>query len=75
VPAPAIRSASTKSNALNPSLRHSPVVVGSGITPETIPDYLPHAEGFIVGTALKSGDIPSNPVDVNRVRDFVRRLI
>jgi len=30
-----------------------PVLVGSGMTPENIADYMPHADGFIVGSCLR----------------------
>jgi hypothetical protein len=52
----------------------TPLLVGSGITPETIEHYLAHADAFIVGTSLKSEGIPTNPVDPARVRDLMRRL-
>jgi membrane complex biogenesis BtpA family protein len=52
----------------------APLLVGSGITADTISDYLPTADGFIVGTALKAGGIAANPVDVSRVRELMRRL-
>lgn len=50
----------------------APVLVGSGITAATVSDYLPLADGFIVGTALKLD--PSridSGVDVQKVRDLV----
>ncbi|MGE0480631.1 MAG: BtpA/SgcQ family protein [Phycisphaerae bacterium] len=52
----------------------TPVLIGSGISARTIHDYAPHADGFIVGTALKVGGVASNPVDPNRARDFMSRL-
>ncbi len=30
-----------------------PIVIGSGMTPENIKNYLPHADGFIVGTTFR----------------------
>jgi membrane complex biogenesis BtpA family protein len=50
----------------------TPVFVGSGINAMTIADYLPHADGFIVGTALKVDGNAANPVDVKRVKELVR---
>jgi len=52
----------------------APVFVGSGITAETIRDYVAHADGFIVGTALKHGGIAANPVDMTRVRELLKSI-
>ncbi|MFC5970344.1 BtpA/SgcQ family protein [Halomarina salina] len=48
-----------------------PTFVGSGVTPETAPGILTVADGAIVGTALKAGDEPGDPVDEARVRRLV----
>jgi membrane complex biogenesis BtpA family protein len=52
----------------------TPVFVGSGVTAETIADYLPYADGFIVGTALKHDGLVAHPVDAARVKALLRRL-
>lgn len=52
----------------------SPVFVGSGVTVRSLPEYLPHADGFIVGSALKPDNDPSRPVDVGRVRELIAAL-
>jgi membrane complex biogenesis BtpA family protein len=52
----------------------APVFVGSGVTARSLPDYLPHADGFIVGSAFKAGNDPGQPVDVARVREVVGAL-
>jgi membrane complex biogenesis BtpA family protein len=49
----------------------TPLYVGSGATPETLPDLLAVADGAIVGTGAKADGDPRNPVDVERVRAFV----
>jgi membrane complex biogenesis BtpA family protein len=49
----------------------APLLVGSGITAATVGDYLEHADGGIVGTAVKSGTDVGNPVDEARVRELV----
>lgn len=49
----------------------TPVFVGSGVTAETVQDYLDVADGVIVGSALKEGCRPSNPVDPEAVRELV----
>jgi membrane complex biogenesis BtpA family protein len=52
----------------------APVFIGSGVTAETIASYLPHADGFIVGTAFKRDGKAENPVEIERVRDLVAAL-
>ena len=51
-----------------------PVVVGSGVTPETIPDVLSLADGAIVGTALKQGGETTAPVDEAAVERLVAAI-
>lgn len=48
-----------------------PLLVGSGVTPETAPELLSIADGVIVGTSLKRDGNVGNPVDPERVRRFV----
>jgi membrane complex biogenesis BtpA family protein len=50
------------------------VLVGSGATAATIGAFLPHADGFIVGTAFKANGDPNQPVDVERVRAVARAI-
>lgn len=52
----------------------APVFVGSGITARSLPEYLPHADGFIVGSAFKAGNNPAQPVDVSKVRELIGAL-
>jgi uncharacterized protein len=47
---------------------------GSGVTPESLPSYLPFLDGFIVGTSLKRDGLTSNPVDLDRVKRLVQQL-
>ncbi|MFT7580606.1 MAG: membrane complex biogenesis BtpA family protein [Myxococcota bacterium] len=48
-----------------------PVLIGSGVTPESLPALAEHASGYIVGTWLKfDGDVRA-AVDPDRARDFV----
>lgn len=51
--------------------RDAPLLVGSGVTAETVAGYLERADGVIVGTALKEGGDISKSVDERRVRDLV----
>ena len=50
------------------------VLLGSGVTVANVRDYLPAADGFIVGSSLKRGGKVGNPVDAKRVAALVRRL-
>jgi len=47
-----------------------PVLVGSGITPSNV-DHYAHAQGFIVGSALKQGGVWSNPLEPGALRAVV----
>ena len=49
-----------------------PVFVGSGVTPETVAEYLAVADGVIVGTSLKRGGIASEPIDLDRARNLIQ---
>lgn len=49
-----------------------PVVVGSGVTPETIGPLLTLADGVIVGTWLKRDGRTANPIDPARVAALAR---
>ena len=53
----------------------TPVFLGSGVTADTIEQFLPVADGFIVGTAFKQGGTATNPVDADRVRELMRRVV
>ena len=48
--------------------KDAPVFLGSGVTPQTLPALLPHADGFIVGTFFKKDGV----VDVQRVRELMK---
>lgn len=51
-----------------------PVLVGSGVSARNLHSWIPIADGFIVGSALKINGQPSQPVDPEAVREFVRIL-
>lgn len=51
-------------------LPQAPVLVGSGVNPNTARDTFAIADGAIVGTALKIDGITLNPVDQTRVRQL-----
>lgn len=48
-----------------------PVLVGSGVTVETLPELRLHSDGFIVGTAVKRDGVVANPVDRERVKELL----
>ena len=50
------------------------ILLGSGATAANVRDYLPIADGFIVGTSLKVKGKLSNPVDPKRVAAFARAI-
>ena len=49
----------------------APVLVGSGVTEETVGHILAQARGAIVGTATKEGGVTTAPVDPARARAIV----
>ncbi len=51
-----------------------PIVIGSGITPDTIAAALEHADGVIVGTALKVDGQTTHPIDPERARALIRAV-
>lgn len=48
-----------------------PLYLGSGITPENLPEYYPHADGFIVGSAFKVDGRWHEAVAAARVERFM----
>lgn len=53
------------------SRRQIPVLLGAGVTTESLPLLAPHADGFIVGTSLKHKGIATAPVDPARAKEFM----
>jgi membrane complex biogenesis BtpA family protein len=49
-----------------------PLLIGSGVTPETVQPLLEHADGLIVGSYLKKGGHWANAIDPARCRAIVR---
>lgn len=50
------------------------VFIGSGITTGTVEKFAGQADGFIVGTALKQDGVATNPVELQRVKELMRRM-
>ena len=44
------------------------LLVGSGVDAQNAAQFLPHADGAIVGTSLKKDGIITNPIDLERVK-------
>src|SRR5262249_39134023 len=65
----------SKVKAVKEAAGKTPVFIGSGITAETIANYLAVADGFIVGTAIKKDGQVKNTVDPRRVKTLLRPLI
>jgi uncharacterized protein len=53
---------------------HTKILLGSGVTVENVCDFLPVADGFIVGSSLKVGGKVSNAVDPKRVAALARAI-
>lgn len=58
--------------ALRDAIPDAPVLVGSGVTPETVGAALELAQGVIVGSALEADGDAGSPVEPERVRRLVR---
>ncbi len=58
------------------ALPDGPVLVGSGATAATVGGFLPHADGFIVGSSLQELDPDTGQVRVSQARtaEFVKAL-
>jgi len=52
----------------------TPVVVGTGVSADNIAALAQAADGFIVGTSIKTGGQTLNPVDPARAREFMDRV-
>jgi membrane complex biogenesis BtpA family protein len=50
------------------------VLLGSGVTADNAGNYLPFADGFIVGSSLKRGGHLAAPVDARRVAALTRAI-
>jgi len=49
-----------------------PVLIGSGLTPENIAAYLPHADGFIVGSCLRENGAYLGRLQASRLKAFLK---
>lgn len=51
-----------------------PVLIGSGLDPANAPTLAPSADGYIVGTSMRSGRAATDRVVVDRVRALARAI-
>ncbi|MEM7146301.1 MAG: BtpA/SgcQ family protein [Verrucomicrobiota bacterium] len=58
--------------AVKNALPDTPLVIGSGTTPENIRDYLALADGVIVGTAIKQNTDWTQPPDPARLKSLLQ---
>ncbi len=49
-----------------------PIIANTGMKRDNIAKYLEYVDGAIVGTAFKIDEITLNPVDKERVREFMK---
>ncbi len=59
---------------LSRTIPREKILVGSGVTPEQLPQIVPLAGGVIVGSWLKVGSQTTNPVDPEKARKFIEEL-
>jgi hypothetical protein len=57
--------------AVREAVPDRPLLVGSGVSRETVREILRHADGIIVGTSIKRRGKVEEPVDLDRARDLV----
>jgi membrane complex biogenesis BtpA family protein len=48
------------------------VIVGSGVNPKNLQDFLPYCQGFIVGSYFKKNGKIDAPVDIERVKGLIK---
>ncbi|MCP4590373.1 MAG: BtpA/SgcQ family protein [bacterium] len=51
-----------------------PVAIGSGLTPDNLERYWPHADAFIIGSYFKRDGLWSNPIDPPRLTALMQTV-
>jgi membrane complex biogenesis BtpA family protein len=51
-----------------------PVLIGSGVTFDNIENYLPYADGLIIGSYFKEGGIWSNPIAPDKIKKLMKKI-
>lgn len=62
----------TKLAAVRRALPRCPVFVASGALPEDLAALAEHADGVIVGSALRKGGVAGGPIDAGRAKAFAK---
>lgn len=60
-----------RAGTIRAAVPDAPILVGSGVTAETIRPTLEAADGVIVGSAFQAGGVAGGPVEVDRVRRLI----
>lgn len=53
---------------------HANIIVGSGASKRNVAELLKYANSVIVGTSVKVDGVTSNPVDAERLKEFVKAV-
>ena len=61
----------TSFESIRSAAPETPILIGSGVTPETAAEWYARCAGIIVGTSLKEGGRVDRPVDLETARAFV----
>ena len=60
--------------AVKTAAGHTPVLIGSGVTAESVPKLVKFSDALIVGTSLKRDGLARGPVELDRVRQLVQAV-
>lgn len=61
----------SKIQSMKAAIGDHPLAIASGITPENVKDYMPHADCFLVATGVSFSDTELNP---QRVRELAQAI-
>lgn len=59
---------------LHHSLPNAPLIAGSGVTPEQVPQIIPYVQGIIVGTWIKEDGDLRRTISLERAKHFVEAV-
>ena len=60
--------------AVRAAVPDRPLLVGSGVKVENVLNYLPYADGVIVGTSIKEKGIAVNPVSARKLSRLIKKV-
>lgn len=52
----------------------TPILIGSGVDPDNVEAFMELVDGVIVGTSFKVNNDVNKPVDMAKVRDFIKKV-